>query len=455
MTFQAKLTTKLEKFSVDDTIIELRNSVDKDQLNTIVKNLLKHLDRLDEEELAKRTFDFLVGGRFLQLSVDKHLDLYSDEIDAREILNEQVVEVEYVLSLESPEPLDAIPHEDWVSCVDANQRYIVTGSYDNSIRIFSIGDRKNLITVSEAHEKPVTRVKWIKNLTNQTSDKDEYYFVSSGHDEVSIVRKFNAKSLTTEIVFVFRGHNRSVNCLDDYDDVLATGSFDKTLRIWSLNPNDDEERMDSGDVIEQNGTSDGNKTCNNKGKKKQKTKSSEKSVSKTNRNAMMTITGHQESVTGIRWFTNETNTLATCSMDRTICVWDVEVGECKRRVLSAKPLLGMDYSKEHNLIISASCDRHIRSWDSRAPDNATAVAAYTSHNTWVSSVMFGASSSYNFISGGYDNLVKLWDLRSPKSCLYDLIGHHNKVLDVNWRNPGHILSGSADSTLKVFVNKDV
>lgn len=446
MTFQAKLTTKLEQFSVDDTIIELRNSVDKDQLNTIVKNLLKHLEKIDENQISGKTFDFLVGGRILQLSVDKHLDLYSDEIDAREILSEKVVEVEYVLSLESPEPLDAISHEDWVSCVDANEKYIITGSYDNSIRIFSIHDRKNLVTLAEAHEKPVTRVKWIKDANK--SNKDEYYFVSGGHDEVSIVRKFDAKFMKTEIVFVFRGHNRSVNCLDYYDDVLATGSFDKTLRIWSLNQNDNDA---SDDVIE-NGSHKEDKSS--RGKKKQKTKSSDKSVGETNRNALMTITGHQESVTGVRWFTNEPNTLATCSMDRNICFWDVEVGECKRRVLSAKPLLGIDYSKEHNLIISASCDRHIRSWDSRAPDNATAVAAYTSHNTWISSVMFGASS-YNFISGGYDNLVKLWDLRSPKSCLYDLIGHHGKVLDVNWRNTSYMLSGSADSTLKVFVNKDV
>lgn len=440
MTFQAKLTTKLEKFSVEDPIIELRNNVDKDHLNSIVRNLLKQLDKLDED---CNNFEFLVGGKFLESSFEKHLELYSDEIDAREILNEKVVEVEYVLSFESPEPLDAIPHEDWVSCVDANGQFIITGSYDNSIRIFSIKDRKNLITLSDAHEKPVTRVKWIKP-TNRAST-DEYYFASSGHDEVSIVRRFNAKTMKIDIVFVFGGHNRSVNCFDDYDDVLATGSFDKTLRIWSLNQNEDDDTLENGSHEQENTT---------KGKKKQKTKSNEKSIVNTKRNALMTITGHQESITGVKWLTDEVNTLATCSMDRTICMWDVEVGECKRRVLSAKPLLSMDYSKEHHLIISASCDRHIRSWDSRAPDNATAVAAYTSHNTWVSSVMFGASS-HNFISGGYDNLVKLWDLRSPKSCLYDLIGHHDKVLDVNWRNPGYILSGSADSTLKVFVNKNV
>lgn len=433
MTFQGKLTTKLDKYSVGDTVIELSNSVDKEQLNDIVRTFLKQQDKLDDSKLNKLTFDFLVGGRFLQVSVEKHLAIYADEISADEILSEKLVEIEYVLSFEAPEPREAIPHEDWVSCVDANESHIISGSYDNSIRIFTIKDRKCLAVIENAHKKPVTRVKWI--ALPGSAKKSELFFVSSGHDELSFVRSFNTITNKSEIIFTFSGHNRSVNCSDSSDDLVATGSFDKTIRIWSTglqNIADEENETSSG-------------------KKKQKTKSSEKSITDTIRRAMVTLTGHKESVTGVRWLgdSEEFKSLATCSMDRTICVWDVEVGECKRRVLSAKPLLGIDYSQEMNLIISASCDRHIRAWDARAPENATAKAAYTSHTAWVSSVAFGKNPN-NFISGGYDNVVKLWDLRSPKASLYDLIGHHDKVLDVNWRNSDLVLSGSADSTLKVF-----
>lgn len=438
MTFQGKLTTKLAEFSVDDTIIELKNDVDSEQLNHIVKNILRQLNRKSEQELKDRTFDFLVGGRLLRLNVDKHLELYSDDINVQEILSEKLVEIEYQLSLDAPKPLEALPHDDWVSCVDANSSYILTGSYDNSLTIFSVKDRKKLVRIENAHTKPLTKVRWLDNLDH--SNKSNYlYLVSSGHDEVSILRRFNPKSLKVDPVFVFSGHNRSVNCLSSQDDLIATGSFDKTLRIWSSNLS--EEISEAGDDAETNGTR----------KKKQKVKSSDKNIGKTVRNAILTLTGHQESVTGVRWV-SDYNEVATCSMDRTICFWDIEVGECKRRVLSAKPLLGIDYSGKNNLILSASCDRHVRIWDSRAPDNATAKTIYTSHNAWVSSVAFGHDSN-NFISGGYDNLVKLWDLRSPKACLYDMIGHHDKVLDVNWTNPSYVLSGSADATLKIFATK--
>lgn len=408
MTFQARLTTKLKDLSVGDPVIELKTSVDKQQLNQIVKSFLDKNEKLDPSKLKSLDFDFVVGDRLLQLSVVKHLELYAEEIDAKSILSEKLVEVEYIISLEAPKPEEALPHEDWVSCVDANETHIISGSYDNSIRIFSISDRKCLLTLEDAHEKPVTKVRWLKDLA--ALKKNEVAFISCGHDEVAILRKFNTRTLEISKLMVFKGHNRSVNCVDTHDDVIATGSFDKTLRLWSIH-------------------------------------SEEKSI--------MTLTGHQESVTGLKWLgsCNEFNSVATCSLDRTICFWDIEVGECKRRLLSSKPLLSIDYCEAKSMILSASCDRHVRIYDARAPDNATAKTAYTSHNAWVSSVAFGPQSSYNFISGGYDNLVKLWDLRSTKACLYDLIGHNDKVLDTNWSNPRYVLSGSADSSLKVFSNK--
>ena len=443
MRFQAKLTTKLEEFSVGDAVIELNNDIDSNNLNEIVKSLLQNQDEYDEKKLGNRAFDFLVGDRLLRLNVEEHLKLYSDEIDVNELLSEKVVEVEYLFALEPPKPLEAVQQDDWVSCVDSNDSYIITGSYDNSVRLYSIADRKLLHTIENAHERPVSKVKFVSNPVG--SKKNDIYFVSCGHDEVSILRRLNTRSRKVDIVFTYRGHNRSVNCVDVSDELIATGSFDKTIRLWSAGLEDQGE-MD--------GDEDDEKALT-KSAKKQKIKTSETSVSKTSRGAIMTFTGHHESVTGVRWLgdCNEYKSVASCSLDRSICIWDVEVGECKRRLHSTKPLLGIDHCPRRNMIISASCDRFVRLWDARAPDNSKAKAAYTSHSAWISNVAFGRSTDNYFISGGFDNMVKLWDLRSPKACLYDLIGHHDKVLDVNWSNPDYVLSGSADSTLKIFATK--
>lgn len=78
---------------------------------------------------------------------------------------------------------------------------------------------------------------------------------------------------------------------------------------------------------------------------------------------------------------------------------------------------------------------------------------YLGHNAWVQSVMWSTTEEFLFVSGSYDNQNKLWDCRSPKAPLYDLLGHGEKVLDIDWSNPKYIVSGGADNTVRVFKSR--
>jgi ribosome biogenesis protein YTM1 len=213
------------------------------------------------------------------------------------------------------------------------------------------------------------------------------------------------------------------------------------LKIWSLVDDKNEPQLSEPSTSKQ--------------KKLKKNDGSAESVDK-NRVPILTMSGHREAITGCVWMKDTTvsdaniATVGTCSMDNTIRLWDIEVGETKQTLTGNKAFLCISFSPINHNFITGSCDRHIRLWDPRSSEGSLVKAVYTSHQSWVSSIDWSTCNENQFISGSYDNVVKQWDIRSPNAPLYDLIGHEDKVLCVDWSSNQYIISGSADNQLKIF-----
>jgi ribosome biogenesis protein YTM1 len=167
----------------------------------------------------------------------------------------------------------------------------------------------------------------------------------------------------------------------------------------------------------------------------------------------LTLDGHTQNISACKWLTD--NTVCTASWDHTIKLWDLHTAQETQTINSAnKIFLSVDYSKLNNLLLATVNDRHIRLYDPRSHEGSLVKSTFTSHNGWCTSVSMSKIREHLFVSGSYDDLVKLWDMRSPRTPLYDLSGHDDKVFSVDWSENNNILSGSADNTVKIFNTTD-
>lgn len=125
----------------------------------------------------------------------------------------------------------------------------------------------------------------------------------------------------------------------------------------------------------------------------------------------------------------------------------------KNEIVGQKAFLSASWSPLSNTLITSSADRHIRLYDPRSSEGLVCKTTFTSHTLWVPAVCWSKHDEHLFVSGSYDQSVKLWDTRSPKAPLYNLSGHDDKILCVDWSNPKVIVSGGADSCVHIFKNK--
>ncbi|XP_015524118.2 ribosome biogenesis protein WDR12 homolog [Neodiprion pinetum] len=406
---QIRFTTKQEQYAVPDYPLSVPSTVFTDQLNTILNELLRE----SADSTATVEFDFLVCNEFLRTSLAEH-------INERGVTTEEVVSVEYVERHPPPEPQDCLIHDDWVSAVAVRENWILTGCYDNTVHIWNTKGKHHLTI--PGHTSPIKAVAWI------TLDNERATFVSASQDQTAILWDWNIRSNSIECVQICRGHERGLEdiAVNHNATLIATGSWDTMLKIWSTSVDD---RNNDGESASKKLKTDHGKV----------------------RTPEITMKGHKEAISGVVW--SDKSEIVTSSWDHTLKIWDTELGGIKHEIPGNKSFFDVAYSPLANALLTASADRHIRLYDPRSSEGSVVKGTFTSHTQWVQSVFWSTTDQYLFLSGAYDNQVKLWDTRSPKAPLFDLSGHDDKVLCCNWSNPKFMVSGGADNTVRIFKSK--
>jgi F-box and WD-40 domain protein MET30 len=155
---------------------------------------------------------------------------------------------------------------------------------------------------------------------------------------------------------VLQGHKNGVMCVQFQDNILASGSYDATIKIWDL---------DTGEELR-------------------------------------TLEGH---TSGIRCLQFHKNQLFSGAMDKTVKVWNWQTGECITTL--SEPGMGDVLSIHYtsNYLCSGGKDNNVKIWDYNTKRRCT----FRGHADFVNAVRMDAPSRTVF-SASDDCTVRLWDL---------------------------------------------
>ena len=161
------------------------------------------------------------------------------------------------------------------------------------------------------------------------------------------------------------------------------------------------------------------------------------------------LEGHKGFVSDVS-LSNNSEFALSASWDRSLRLWNLKTGALICKFLGhSNDVLACAFSPDNRHIISGGRDSKLKVW------NVKGECVYTldreSHTDWVSCVRFSpATQNPVFVSGGWDNVVKVWSLTDFR-CLHTLRGHKGFISSVTVSPDGSLCaSASKDGTARLW-----
>ncbi|KAF8589339.1 WD40 repeat-like protein [Ramaria rubella] len=345
-------------------------------------------------------FDFLIRGEVVGASIGEWCAEHGEE----------TLEIEYIESLMPPQRMTTIMQDDWVSSVSCQvPGAILAGSYDANVRIFDASQTP--VHTIAGHSAPVTSVCWVGTGV----------IASASHDRsVRLVRIPEAHDGEPNVLASLHLHTAPVSSVasDRNGTRLLTSSWDTFIGVWTTTIPDSDE-VPAENIGEER-------------KKRRKVVEEARPVRKAPEHVMKSHTGR---VTRALFSVapSSEHQAYSCGLDSTFRMWDTTVGVCTSTItLSEKPLTDLALLADGATALASSTDRTVSLFDLR--NTTTSATTLTlAHSSLPSTLSAHATDIWRVMSGAYDGVVRVWDVRSAKAPVASFKNEKGgKVLSVDW-----------------------
>jgi WD40 repeat protein/serine/threonine protein kinase len=234
--------------------------------------------------------------------------------------------------------------------------------------------------------------------------------------------------------------------------LVATGSWDKSAKIWDAQSGRAIRKLEGGHTEYVNAVEfspDGSEllTASDDGTARLWNVESGKPTDTVFR-------GHTARVTAAT-FSSDGSRVLTVSGDKTARVWDRGAGNLVKKLEGHDwAVLCGQFSPDGQRVITGSQDNTARIWDLNASDAESAKPiTLGGHTAAITAVAFSPDGS-RVLTGSQDNTAKLWDAHTGKEIL-SLPGHTQEVTSVAFSPDGlNVLTSSRDGTAIIWQAKE-
>ena len=248
-----------------------------------------------------------------------------------------------------------------------------------------------LPTIAPVARKEIHTLQGHKGWVSALAQLTDGTLASGSYDKT--IKIWNPQ--TGVCIHTLKGHTGIVRTLAQLTDgTLASGSYDTTIKIW--NPK-------TGACIH-------------------------------------TLQGHTHTVTALAQLTD--GTLASGSCDNTIKIWNLTTGACIHTLQGGTCYVQALAQLTDGTLVSGSGDKTIKIWN---PTTGACIRTLQGHSV----TALAPLTDGTLASGSVDKTIKIWN-PTTGACIHTLQGHTDYIEALAPLTDGTLASGSADKTIKIW-----